>query len=77
MVNIKKICQSCDGFGKKIMKYCNYCLGSGVQRKMVQEEISFPKGIDDGTNLKFKGKGHLSGDLVIKVYIAEHTTIKR
>lgn len=42
-----------------------------------QEEIKFPRGIDNGAQLKFKSKGHLNGDLIIQVAVKSHPKFKR
>lgn len=42
-----------------------------------KEEIKFPRGIDNGAQLKFKGKGHLNGDLIIQVAVRSHPKFKR
>lgn len=42
-----------------------------------KEEIKFPRGIDNGAQLKFKGKGHLNGDLIVQVGVKSHPNFKR
>jgi len=41
------------------------------------EEIKFPRGIDNGATLRFRNKGHLNGDLVIKVGVRKHPFFRR
>jgi DnaJ-class molecular chaperone len=39
--------------------------------------VIFPKGIDNGAVLKFKDKGHLNGDLIVRVSVRKHSTFRR
>jgi molecular chaperone DnaJ len=41
------------------------------------EEFKIPKGIDSGAQLRFKGKGHVNGDLVVKVSVRRHPIFRR
>lgn len=41
------------------------------------EEVKIPKGIDNNAMLRFKGKGHVNGDLVIKIVVRKHPTFRR
>ena len=62
-------CERCHGSGQIISQPCTHCSGKGIETVKTQEEIKFPRGIDNGATLKFKGKGHLNGDLVIQVAV--------
>jgi DnaJ-class molecular chaperone len=42
-----------------------------------KEEITFPRGIDNGATLRFKGKGHLEADLIVKVAVRKHPLFRR
>ena len=48
-----------------------------METKKVTEELKVPRGIEDGTHLKFRGKGHMNGDLLIKISVRKHPQIKR
>jgi DnaJ-class molecular chaperone len=43
----------------------------------VKEEITFPRGIDNGATLRFRGKGHVQGDLIVKVGVKKHPLFRR
>ena len=70
-------CNACNGEGVKITSPCRTCRGTGIEAVTTSEEINIPKGIEDGANLKFKGKGHMNGDLLVKVSVRKHPSIKR
>ena len=70
-------CQACEGVGETITNPCTNCKGQGVENVKAQEEIKFPKGIDNGATLRFRGKGHVNGDLVIKVGVRKHPLFRR
>ena len=70
-------CNSCHGEGKRITSPCETCRGSGIETKKAREELKIPKGVEDGTNFKLRGKGHMNGDLLIKVSVRKHPQIKR
>lgn len=77
MMVFRTVCNACNGEGKIITSPCNTCRGTGIETVTTTEEINFPKGIEDGANLKFRGKGHMNGDLFIKVGVRKHPSIKR
>ena len=70
-------CDRCHGSGQTIGTPCHTCTGHGFETTKTHEEIKFPRGIDNGGTLKFKGKGHLSGDLIIKISVRNHPFFKR
>lgn len=37
----------------------------------------FPRGIDNNATLKFRGKGHVGGDLLIKVLVRKNPNVTR
>lgn len=41
------------------------------------EELKIPRGIDNGATLRFRGKGHVNGDLIVKIGVRKHPTFKR
>ena len=70
-------CQSCYGSGQTIGQPCTHCSGEGVEVIKSNEEFKIPKGIDSGAQLRFKGKGHVNGDLVVKVSVRRHPIFRR
>lgn len=69
----RSVCPECNGEGKIISQECQYCHGSGVERK--EEIVSFriPAGVEDGMTLTMRGEGNaprhggVNGDLLIKI----------
>lgn len=70
-------CNSCYGEGTKITNPCETCRGKGTAYNKVQEQIKIPRGVDNGVNLKFRGKGHMGADLLIKIGVRRHASITR
>lgn len=75
------MCSTCDGKGS-IQTSCVSCKGTGSQVTEVKENITIPRGIDSGVSLRLAKKGNFtaqgeSGDLLIKVNVAEHPVFKR
>lgn len=74
-------CPKCNGSGKSIEKACSNCRGNG---KIVLEntiDISIPKGIENGTQLRVKGMGdygkNRTGDLYVEVSIQKNRVFQR
>ena len=69
----ESVCPECNGEGKVISEQCQYCHGSGVEKK--DEIVSFhiPAGVEDGMMLTLRGQGNaprnggVNGDLLIKI----------
>ena len=69
----QSVCPECNGEGKIITEKCQYCDGTGVQKK--EEIVSFhiPAGVEDGMVLTLRGQGNaprnggVNGDLLIKI----------
>ncbi|MCH5237401.1 MAG: molecular chaperone DnaJ [Muribaculaceae bacterium] len=69
----ESVCPECNGEGKVISQACNYCGGSGVEKK--EEIVSFhiPAGVTDGMVLTMRGQGNaprhggVNGDLLIVI----------
>lgn len=75
MMALRTSCNVCHGEGKKITSPCPNCQATGIEAKKAREEIMIPRGIDNGANLKFRGKGHMGGDLNIKIIVRKHPKI--
>ena len=69
----ESVCPECNGEGKVISEQCQYCHGSGVEKR--DEIVSFhiPAGVEDGMTLTLRGQGNaprnggVNGDLLIKI----------
>ena len=70
-------CHNCHGTGQTIGQPCNSCSGEGVEVVKTNEELKIPRGIDNGATLRFKGKGHVNGDLIVKIAVRKHPMFKR
>lgn len=64
-------CPICNGSGKEVTKKCDTCRGEGTIAKDKEIEITVPKGIDNGQQIRLEGYGHKgmnggpAGDLYI------------
>ena len=70
-------CERCHGQGTTISSPCTACSGKGIQTVKAREDIKFPRGIDNNAQLKFRGKGHLQGDLLVQVAVKSHPRFVR
>lgn len=78
---IQSTCGGCSGTGKTYQP-CISCNGAGTQYQSSKETITIPKGVDSGVNLRMSKKGNFAikgdpGDLLIKVAVKPHPTLKR
>jgi len=48
-----------------------------VEVVKTNEELKIPRGIDNGATLRFKGKGHVNGDLIVKIAVRKHPMFRR
>jgi molecular chaperone DnaJ len=76
MVNMSD-CHTCGTTGEVHKKTCTNCNGSGVKSKEEDVKVNIPRGVKVGDSLKYPGMGHAikngsSGDLIIKLLIANH-----
>jgi len=76
-------CSACRGEGKVIRDPCVTCRGQGRTRVTKTLQVTVPKGIDDGQQIRLSGKGEVgekgaqSGDLYISVQVAPHKLFTR
>ena len=76
------ICPQCQGQGTTIEHKCSECHGHGVTEKTRDIEITIPKGIEDGSQLRLMGQGEQvakgqHGDLYIVVHLRDHPKYQR
>ncbi|MBR5856510.1 MAG: molecular chaperone DnaJ [Bacteroidales bacterium] len=77
------VCPACNGEGKKIVKPCSKCSGTGLVKE--SEEISFkiPAGVAQGMQLTVQGKGNaaksggINGDLLVVIEEVEDQELQR
>jgi molecular chaperone DnaJ len=76
-------CSKCRGEGKIIKNPCKNCGGEGRVRKINKISIKIPPGVDNGSHLRIKSKGHDGhrggppGNLYIVVFVHEHDFFER
>jgi molecular chaperone DnaJ len=76
-------CPNCHGEGKIIKDPCKNCDGEGRIRKINKISIKIPPGVDSGSHLRIKGKGHdgkkngPSGNLYVVIFVSEHEFFER
>ncbi len=76
-------CARCRGKGRWIETPCFTCHGTGFESLPHEIKMQVPAGIDDGMMLRLAGRGEsgpeggLSGDLLVRISIAPHPTLRR
>ena len=77
-------CPNCSGMGQIIKTKCKTCDGSGQQVKETKLRFNVPKGAEDGTRLRMRGKGEPAlrgrgenGDLFIELEVEQHEWFER
>ena len=79
-----RACPSCQGVGRSAAARCKSCSGDGLQSESQTLKFSVPKGAQDGTRLRMRGKGQpaakgngVPGDLFIEIIVEEHEWFER
>ena len=76
-------CSNCMGSGVVIKNKCSTCSGTGRVKQLKTIKIKIPKGVEDGTVLKFRNDGSAglhgaaSGDLYIRIKVNPSNIYKR
>lgn len=76
-------CTRCHGRGMFIESPCAACQGAGLQFLPHTIKVQVPAGVEHGMLLRLAGQGEAgpqgapSGDLLVRVYIQPHPTLKR
>jgi molecular chaperone DnaJ len=76
-------CTKCHGEGKIIKHPCKSCDGEGRIRKVNKISIKIPPGVDSGSHLRIRGKGHDGirggppGNLYVLIYVVDHDFFER
>jgi DnaJ-class molecular chaperone len=77
-IPVEEICPVCGGSGTKDNKPCPACGGSGIQTKLESFTVNIPRGVEDGSVIRVRGKGGAGlgggsrGDLYLRVHIQPH-----
>jgi len=77
-------CPTCNGSGRTFSQRCKSCSGEGIQSESQVLRFNIPKGAQDGTRLRMRGKGQpapfgkgIPGDLFIELRVDEHPWYER
>lgn len=74
-------CNKCHGQGTIIESKCEECNGKGIIQKTRDIELTIPKGVDNGSQLRLHGEGEAgvagTGDLYIVIHIKKHPRFNR
>lgn len=77
------VCPTCHGQGKVPEKQCSRCSGNGRIKQNTRMKIKIPAGVDTGTTLKLKDKGHaglrggMHGDLYVRLQVRASRKFER
>jgi molecular chaperone DnaJ len=75
------ICPECGGKGKIPEKECSVCDGKGLISEKENLTIKIPEGVNTGSHLRLRGKGHEGkdgkGDLFVVIFVEPHKVFKR
>jgi molecular chaperone DnaJ len=77
------VCNDCNGSGKKILKPCKKCRGSGKVTKEESIDVAIPAGVDTGSRLRIPGLGDMGvrdgphGDLYVLIRASSHEFFDR
>jgi molecular chaperone DnaJ len=81
MVTQVTTCNKCGGKGSIIKDPCRVCNGIGFVQKKRNIELTIPRGIESGSQLRLAGQGEAgpsgSGDLYVSIYIKNHQKFNR
>ncbi|MFA5855359.1 MAG: molecular chaperone DnaJ [Candidatus Gracilibacteria bacterium] len=78
-----QICSRCNGHGEIPEKLCTECKGQTRIKQKQEVSVTIPKGIEDGTTLRLKGKGAAGthggehGDLFLHITVSPHPKFSR
>lgn len=76
-------CPHCHGAGKTVKNKCSKCGGNGYNRVHKDIDVTVPAGINEGQQIRVKGKGERgslggpNGDLYVEIKIAEDKRFRR
>lgn len=77
------VCPTCQGKGQTVTRKCHQCDGAGYETKRMEVDLSIPKGINSGQQLRVMGKGERgvnggpNGDLFVEINVQNHPTFVR
>jgi molecular chaperone DnaJ len=81
--SVARTCNVCGGSGQTISDPCTTCRGEGRAATEVKLHVKVPKGVEDGTQIRFTGEGDAGraagpkGDLYVVLSIRKHEFFER
>lgn len=82
-VQSQTVCSACGGMGKVFDHPCETCQGQGRTPSRERVSVEIPRGIHSGQTMRVAHRGEAglrgaaSGDLLLRIVIAEHKTFER
>ncbi len=82
-MHVAQTCPRCGGEGSTLDRPCGPCSGSGRELKKTDITVTFPAGIEDGTQMRLRGEGESgprggpAGDLFVVVRVRPHDVFRR
>lgn len=76
-------CERCGGSGKIVQNKCSSCGGSGYNRVHKDLDVNIPAGINEGQQVRVRGKGERgtlggeNGDLYVEIHIKPDKLFRR
>lgn len=74
-------CPNCRGEGRIIKESCSKCSGRGAVKHVREIEVSFPKGLDNDSQMRLRNEGEVgpggAGDLYLFIRVKEHEKFRR
>jgi molecular chaperone DnaJ len=83
VIQTETTCPYCKGTGEEFDSTCSVCHGKGVVKRDKEINLRIPKGVEDGDQLRLKGKasaginGGPNGDVYIEISVKPHSLFKR
>ncbi len=83
VMQTQKTCSTCRGTGKSFDTICDACHGEKVVTKPKTLTVSIPEGVDEGYQLRLRGKGNAgvgggeNGDVFLEFKIKNHPIFER
>jgi molecular chaperone DnaJ len=81
--SVARTCNVCGGTGQVISDPCASCRGEGRAATEVKLHVKVPKGVEDGTQIRYSGEGDTGraggpkGDLYVVLAIRKHEFFER
>jgi len=82
-IQTQTVCPSCNGNGKEITHKCDSCRGRGTKNRAKTIEVTIPKGINHGQQIRLRGQGEAgksggpTGDLYVSFRVQSHDFFSR